>query len=132
MVEEGVTPQSGQRVLRRSRSDRVIAGVAGGLGRYLGVDPVLLRIAFALLVIAGGSGILLYLIGWIVIPEEREGEEVEGPTDPSGNGRVILGIVVVIIGLFLLMQTLFPGMSRYFWPLAIVVAGFAIIVGGRR
>ncbi|HZD79229.1 MAG TPA: PspC domain-containing protein, partial [Actinomycetota bacterium] len=47
------------RSLRRSRSDRVIAGVCGGIGWYLGVDPVLIRIAFVVLTVAGGSGVLL-------------------------------------------------------------------------
>lgn len=52
------------RLLRRSRDDRVIGGVCGGLGRYLGVDPVLLRIAMVILAIAGGGGILIYLVAW--------------------------------------------------------------------
>lgn len=52
----------------------MIAGVAGGLGRYLGIDPVIIRIAFVVLAVSGGSGVLLYLIGMIAIPEERPGE----------------------------------------------------------
>ena len=63
-------------VLRRSRDDRVIAGVCGGLGRYFGIDPVILRLVFVVLLLAGGSGILLYGVGWIAIPEERPGDEL--------------------------------------------------------
>lgn len=60
--------------LYRSRRDRVVAGVAGGLGEYLAVDPVLIRLAWAALFFLGGSGLLLYILAWIVIPEEPETE----------------------------------------------------------
>jgi len=57
--------------LYRSRTDRMIAGVCGGLGKYLGIDPTLIRLIFALLVFFGvGSGLLVYLILMIVVPEE--------------------------------------------------------------
>lgn len=56
--------------LYRSRTDRMLGGVCGGLGAYFGVDPTLVRLVFALLFIFGGSGFLLYLILWIVLPEE--------------------------------------------------------------
>jgi phage shock protein C len=69
--------------VRRSTTDKVIAGVAGGLGRYLGIDPVILRIAFVLLALSGGSGVLLYIIGWIAIPQEQP-NDVLGPI-PSGS-----------------------------------------------
>src|ERR687887_490140 len=51
-------------LLIRSRHNRVLVGVAGGLGERLGVDPILVRVAFAVLAIAGGSGVVLYLLGW--------------------------------------------------------------------
>jgi phage shock protein C len=56
--------------LTRSRQDRMIAGVCGGIGRYLSIDPTLIRLAMLLLAIWGGGGILVYIIAWIVIPEE--------------------------------------------------------------
>ena len=56
--------------LVRSRSDRKLAGVAGGLASYLRIDPLPLRIAFVVLSFVGGLGILLYLVGWALIPEE--------------------------------------------------------------
>ena len=73
------------RLLRRSRTDKVIGGVCGGLGRYLGVDPVLLRIAFVVLAVAGGSGILLYIVAWILIQEEAEGDQLVGTPPSSGD-----------------------------------------------
>jgi phage shock protein C len=48
----------------------MIAGVCGGIAKYAGVDPVLVRLAMVALVIFGGAGLLLYLAGWIIIPEE--------------------------------------------------------------
>ena len=61
----------GTRVLRRSRSDRRIAGVCGGLAAYFGTDPTIIRIIFVLLALPGGlPGTLLYLILWLVMPEE--------------------------------------------------------------
>ena len=58
--------------LYRSREERRIAGVCGGLAEYLAIDPTLVRILWALLALAGGPGILLYLIMAIVVPEEPE------------------------------------------------------------
>lgn len=59
-----------ERRLYRSRTDRMLGGVCSGLGNYFGVDPSLIRLAFVLLTVFGGSGVLLYLILWIVLPEE--------------------------------------------------------------
>lgn len=56
--------------LYRSRTDRMLAGVCGGIGQYLNIDPTLVRLAFVILAIWGGGGLLAYLIAWIVIPEE--------------------------------------------------------------
>lgn len=65
--------------LYRSRKDRMIAGVCGGIGEYLNIDPTLVRLAFLLLAIWGGGGVLAYLIAWIVIPEESVDDIVPGP-----------------------------------------------------
>jgi phage shock protein C len=56
--------------LARSTTDRVIAGVCAGLASYFGLDPVIMRVIFVVLALAGGPGILLYLILWIVMPED--------------------------------------------------------------
>lgn len=59
-----------EKKLTRSASDKMIAGVCGGLAKYFGIDAVLVRILFVLFALAGGPGILLYIILWIVMPEE--------------------------------------------------------------
>ena len=61
---------NGTKRLYRLRDGRVVAGVCAGLAAYFGVDPTLVRLAFALLTVFGGLGVLLYLCAWIVIPEE--------------------------------------------------------------
>lgn len=60
------------RMLRRSRSDRVVAGVLGGLGRQLGIDPLILRVVTAVLAVFGGVGILLYAIAWLLTPADDD------------------------------------------------------------
>lgn len=58
--------------LTRSTSDRVIAGVCGGLGEYFGVNPIIFRVLFVILALPGGApGLLPYLILWLVMPERR-------------------------------------------------------------
>ena len=56
--------------LYRTREGRVVAGVCAGIAAYFGIDPTLVRLVFALFTIFGGAGVLLYLVAWIVIPEE--------------------------------------------------------------
>jgi phage shock protein PspC (stress-responsive transcriptional regulator) len=54
----------------RSRTDRVIGGVCSGIGNYFGMDPVLIRVLWAVAFFVGGAGLLAYIIAWIIIPEE--------------------------------------------------------------
>ena len=58
------------RRLYRSRTDRKIAGICGGLANYFTIDPVIVRLAWVLLFFLGGSGIFLYIVAWIIIPLE--------------------------------------------------------------
>jgi phage shock protein PspC (stress-responsive transcriptional regulator) len=128
--------------LYRSYTDKVIGGVAGGLGDYLNIDPVIIRILFVLLVIFGGSGILVYIILWIVVPERPYtlGEPVN--TNPgadeggvygeaekkSGNTSLIAGIVLIAFGLLFLLDRLVPMYHFWdFWPLLLVGAGVLLI-----
>jgi phage shock protein C len=130
--------------LERSRDDRVIAGVCGGLGAYFGVDSVLFRIAFVLLVFAGGLGILAYILGWIFLPEKpRPGEPgaesafdraADAVGDDRRGGAVVLGIVFVALGVLFLLDVAWPDFLswRYVWPIALIAVGAAIIVRARR
>lgn len=110
--------------IRRSLTDRKIAGVAGGVARHFDIDPLLVRIAFVLFAIFGGGGILAYVAGWLLIPEEGSDEGVIR-TDHRTR-TVLLAVVGGIAALSLLGDT-FGGWS-FPWPLAIiglVIAAFA-------
>jgi phage shock protein PspC (stress-responsive transcriptional regulator) len=56
--------------LRRPIDDRMLAGVAAGIARFVGIDVSIVRIVFAVLVVVGGAGLPIYLAGWLLIPEE--------------------------------------------------------------
>jgi phage shock protein C len=109
----------------------VIAGVCGGLGRYLGIDPVLFRIAALILVFAGGAGILLYVIGWIAMPEEG-GEGAIGAPERT-SGAVILGFAFVVLGAFFLLDEFWPDFLswQYVWPVVLIGVGAAILLRAR-
>ena len=67
-----MSEQSEQKRLYRSRDDQMVAGVCAGLAEYLDVDPVLVRLAMVLFTLAGGAGILIYIIAWIIMPERPD------------------------------------------------------------
>ncbi|HTT51240.1 MAG TPA: PspC domain-containing protein [Streptosporangiaceae bacterium] len=64
------------RVLCRPAEDRMLAGVAAGIADYLDVDPTLIRVAFAVLTLFGGAAVLVYLAGWLLIPEEGSEQSI--------------------------------------------------------
>lgn len=130
------------RRLERSREDRVIAGVCGGLGEYLGVDAVLIRIAALVLVFAGGAGLLLYVIGWIAMPEGSEpgtpeaarAEAAAAPTAERTSGALALGLLFVALGAFFLVDEIWSDFLawKYIWPLGLIAVGVAVLVRARR
>jgi phage shock protein C len=71
--------------LYRSRSDRIIGGVCGGLGEYLSIDPTVIRILYVLFALTGGSGIFIYLILLLIIAEEPWEKE---PATETENEKV--------------------------------------------
>lgn len=71
--------------LTRSKTDRWLGGVCGGLGHYFGVDPTIIRALFVLFALAVGGGILAYIILWIIIP--LESDAVEETVDISFSGE---------------------------------------------
>jgi phage shock protein PspC (stress-responsive transcriptional regulator) len=130
--------------LYRSKTDRVIGGVSGGLGEFFSVDSNLIRIGFVLLALAGGSGFLLYLICWLIIPEEGQGgafteksiqQNVEKVGEEIRSGKVlhnsegVVGFWLIIIGvLFLLVNIGIFAFSWIFklWPLILIVLGWQL------
>ena len=109
----------------RSRHDRVITGVAGGLAEALGVDSVLVRLGFVVLALAGGAGVALYLILFAITPEETDGRE--GVRRSGGRQRTV-AIILVLAGALLLLRSirLWFGDALVF-PVALAAIGSAII-----
>jgi phage shock protein C len=101
--------------LYKSRRDRIIDGVCGGIGEYLGVDPTIVRIIFLLLFFMGGVGLILYIAGMLIIPvnpEHKEAAEVKAEKRPL-RGRwhflkvsfnFILPLAIIAIGVFFILS----------------------------
>jgi phage shock protein C len=114
--------------LTRSREDRIIGGVAGGLGRYFAIDPVIVRVAFVVLAFTGG-GILAYLIAWIVIPEA--GDDETGPARATAASSMVAGLVLIALGGILLVDRIVPVFSwRYVGPVLLI--GLGVLLLARR
>ncbi len=114
--------------LYRSRTDRIIAGVCGGLGEFFAIDPVLFRVLFVVLAFTGGSGILIYIIMMLIVPKEEDGgieidkEKVKETIKESAEtfkkemkhvhtrsaGRKVFGILIILVGFAALLRIIFP------------------------
>jgi phage shock protein C len=135
------TPSAPPRQTRlyRSRTDKMIGGVAGGIGAYLDIDAALIRLAWVLLTLAAGFGVILYIVAWIVIPEAPEGYTPEAAAEDAGGrrfhpdaGRWIIGGLLALAGLFLLVDQFFPWADELIVPMAVIAVGAGIIVYGVR
>lgn len=118
------------RRLYRSNRQRVVAGVCGGLGDYLAVDPVWFRIGFVVLALGGGSGILIYLLMWLIIQPAPDGHVSSPAGRGSVNAAAIVGVVFMIVGTIALVNTVAPWMGQYVWPIVFVLGGLALVMGG--
>lgn len=145
------------RRLYRSRRDRVWTGVAGGVADWLNADPALVRVAWVILAfVTGGLAVLVYVLMAFVVPEEpmvRRADagagaatetdvgSSEAPTETVAteprrgetNGPLILGIVLVVVGLFFLLREYLPAIDwDSFWPVAVIALGLLLLVGSMR
>lgn len=121
--------------LYRSKKDRVIAGVCGGLGEYFGIDPVILRIVAVILVLANGIGLLAYIIAWIAVPQRKD-EEEEAVEKKGEANKYLPGIIIVVVGLVFLLDNILPWFRLgIIWPLILIVIGIALLakaIGGGK
>jgi phage shock protein PspC (stress-responsive transcriptional regulator) len=122
--------------LVRPREGRVVAGVAAALASRLGVGPGWIRLAFVLLVFAGGLGALLYLVGWLVIREEGEDEPIAsrwlGGLDDVTSW---LGVALIVIAGFVIVGATGLIRGELLWAAALLFAGILLYRGdlvGRR
>lgn len=128
--------------LMRSETDRMIAGVCGGLAEYLNVDPVLVRLAFVVLGLASGVGLVLYVLLWLLMPTPSRGQPAirlmdEPGDDPSAlkshlSPAATVGIIMILVGAFFLLNQ--AGLvNGLFWPIVLIGAGlFFLLRRGRR
>ena len=120
--------------LHRSQDERILAGVAGGLGRYFDISPTFFRIGFAILTLVGGAGILLYVAAWLVIPDEGESDSIVSEALRRHRDRpwLLAGVALVGIALVsLFAQADFWPNSGFAWAL-LLLGGLAIMFAQRR
>src|SRR3954451_21659904 len=116
-------PEPPTKRLTRSSRDRVLAGVAGGFGRYVGVDPVVVRLVFIVLAFFGGAGLILYGAAWLIVPSEDS-------TAREFDARAIGRRLVMVLGALVLT---FLAAAGGFWGFAIgggVATALIVIVLG--
>src|SRR6266508_3188224 len=103
--------------LVRSRDDRVIAGVCAGIGRWLGVDPTVIRLAAVILTLANGVGLLAYLVAVLALPEvdtvgpDGSGvapADVPAPRDDARSPRNAMAVACITLGVLVLVHTVAP------------------------
>lgn len=142
--------------LYRSRSDRMLGGVCSGIGAYFSIDPTIVRLVFALLALANGLGVLLYVLLWLIMP--LEGQEHQSARDAlhTGAGELaeraramgeelrsamqgsqtqtsaLIGMALIIVGAIFLLQNLDIPWLRWvrfetLWPLLLIALGVALL-----
>lgn len=127
--------------LMRSETDRMIGGVCGGLAAYLGVDPVLVRLAFVILLLASGVGLAIYVILWIVMPTpSRVQPEIrimdEAASDPATyktrfSPAATVGVLLILFGAFFMLSQV-TNIPDFIWPLLLIGAGVYYLVRRAR
>ncbi len=124
--------------LRRSRTDKVLGGVAGGLAEYTGIDALLWRVGFVALAFAGGTGVVVYLLLWVLAPRRQDGETVlpvrvdAGPPEPrSPVPGITVAVLLILVGLMALVartSSWSPGPVP-FLATALITVGVGLGVG---
>jgi len=134
----------------RSRDDRIIFGVCGGIAKYFEVDVLIVRLIFLALVFGGGSGLIIYLICALLIPSEDKnnnngfvneekaeefvekiGEKIKDLSSETkkGDWRFLFGMLLVLAGFIFLIDNIFDLRNFWsnFWPIFLVLVGLIIL-----
>ncbi|MQA93537.1 MAG: PspC domain-containing protein [Streptosporangiales bacterium] len=122
----------GQHRLRRDRERKMLLGVCAGLGRYTGIDPVVFRLVFVILLITGGSGALLYLAAWLMIPDEAGGPSAaEQALHRRLDDDVVITLLGLGLGLAALLSLAFGGFGQGTLVIVTVLTLSLLIAHGR-
>lgn len=150
-MEENLNDRRAKFRLYRSSTDRVIAGVCGGIGEYFEIDSTIVRIVFVILALIHGSGILLYILLWVIIPSEEHGvlsrdsirstfdemrnraknfdKDFSNTIDRRPSYSLWAWVLVILGGLFLLNN--FDLLGRYtlreLWPVVLIGVGIVLL-----
>jgi phage shock protein C len=135
-----------QKKLERIRGNRVIGGVCSGLGQHFNLDPIVFRFTFIALLLAGGSSIFIYLILWIIIPnepnlfvsnnensktqpvQETTTDFVQSPSQTPDSTNLLFGLILVAGGVMLLLHNLVPYFRmEKLWPAILMIVGIGLI-----
>jgi len=141
-----------QKQLYRSTTNHMIGGVAGGIGEYFAIDPTIVRLGFILLTFANGVGLLLYIVMWVIMPENSHSPHMpkeqlkfnaEEFRNTVNNGAKQLqserakgwwGWLLIAIGLYFIVQN-FGLLDLFdvgrFWPILLVGLGAIFLVRGK-
>ncbi len=121
--------------LYRSRSEKMVAGVCGGLGQYLGIDATLVRLFFVFLSFFDGIGVVLYVVLAVLMPQVPQGEEITQPAVPLtenpsatklvGGGLVVLGLVALVSN-FSIPWLVWVNWNNL-WPLMLILVGGTLL-----
>jgi phage shock protein PspC (stress-responsive transcriptional regulator) len=146
-----------EKKLYRSRTDKVFFGVCGGIAEYFDIDATLVRLVAVIIAIWGGVGVLAYLVGALVIPEEPVGKvdknmeknskkddfgkkmeaaaqqvKSEVIKDPS-KGQWIGGLILITLGFLFLVNQFVPALDfGKLWPLVLIIMGAVVIANNTR
>lgn len=136
--------------LERSRTNRVIAGVCAGLADYFKIDVALMRVLFVVATICGSFGFWMYIILWIVVPEEyvlgpgnindnSDGDTIDiTPNEEkndrkSVNGAMIASLILIFIGLVALVDNFTPiAWVWKLWPVPLIIIGVILLINSTK
>lgn len=141
--------------LYRSVKDKMLGGVAGGLGEYFEIDSTLIRIIFLVTLFIGGTGIIAYLILWVLVPQQIFIPNMVSADSSSQNTNIpksdlvdnyfaiqeekknkrsiTLGIILIIFGMIFLADNFLPRINfGDFWPLILIGIGTAVLVNSKK
>ncbi|MFA6130779.1 MAG: PspC domain-containing protein [Patescibacteria group bacterium] len=135
--------------LTRSKKDRILFGVCGGLAEYFHIDATIVRIIFIVAIFLHGIGLLAYFALVLLVPEAESSEEVKQAVQtplpviaqPSAieksswfeNNRTTLAVLIIIIGFYCLFAPMlhFADYLKFFWPSLIILGGLFLIIKNR-